>query len=302
MTKGITRLVASRSMLVLHLVSVSLTLCAQKTSSRLQMQQGARFEIRTTVSNLLAQQFNGNSIDFNTDGTATHEFVVTNATDDNYTLRHKLQALNFGFEGMGVKRKFDSKNEKDLSSEFGRPVRDLLSQSYDMVIDTLGVARLVLAPSAAPSEGQDQFKLISSLLGDLLQVVNPPQKGDPTIFMAWPGGEMAVGESWTISKKAEKESYSTQYTLVAVTDTAMVVDFVGTGQRRVENEMRGMQSVVNLKTSTNGRILVHPATGIVFRRTTTVESTGTTEIMGSSTPVSGKTTIVDEIRPVEGGQ
>lgn len=269
---------------------------AQKTNSRLRMDQGARFEITTHVTNLLAQQFNGQSIDFNIDGLATHSYAVTNATDENYTLRHKVDQIRFDFDGMGSKRGFNSENEKDLKSEFGRPVRDMLARSYDMVVDTLGVARLVLAPSAAPSEGDDQYKVISTLLGDLIHVVMPPQKGDPTIFMAWPGGEMAVGESWTISKKGEKESYSTQYTLTAVTDTALVVDFTGTGQRTIENEMRGFKTVANLKTATRGQILIDPVTGIVYRKTTTIDSSGTTEMMGTTTPVSGKTTITEDIK------
>ena len=260
------------------------------------MDQGASFEITTHVTNLLAQQFNRQSIDFNIDGQARHSYAVTNATDENYTLRHKVDQIRFDFEGMGSKRGFNSENEKDLKSEFGRPVRDMLARSYDMVVDTLGVARLVLAPSAAPSEGDDQYKVISSLLGDLIHVVMPPQKGDPTIFMAWPGGEMAVGESWTISKKGEKESYTTQYTLAAVTDTALVVDFTGTGQRTIENEMRGFKTVANLKTATKGQILVDPITGIVYRKTTTIDSSGTTEMMGTTTPVSGKTTITEEIK------
>ena len=75
-----------------------------------------------------------------------------------------------------------------------------------------------------------------------------------------------------------------------------MVDFTGTGQRTIENEMRGFKTVANLKTATKGQILVDPITGIVYRKTTTIDSSGTTEMMGTTTPVSGKTTITEEIK------
>lgn len=269
---------------------------AQKYLSRIQMEPGAVYEINTDVKNLLAQQANGMSFDFNLDGTSVSHYTVTNAGDENISLRHKLQRITYVFDGMGSKMKFDSDNKKDLEREFARPMRDMLSKSYDLIIDTLGKTLLVLAPTAAPSAGDDQFRLISGLLGDLATIATPPQKGDPTLFMCWPGGELAIGESWTIAKNGEKDNYKTVYTLSAASDSTFTIDFTGSGNKRIENEMRGMQITVNMKTATTGQIIVDRSTGIIKEKTTTVESTGTSEMMGGSTPVSGKMTTVTRVR------
>ena len=265
---------------------------AQKYTSRIVMEPGAVYEVHTEVKNLLAQQANGMSFDFNLDGAAVSQYTVTNTGDENISLRHKMQRISYLFDGMGSSMNFDSDNEKDLQREFARPLRDMLSKSYDLIIDTLGKTLLVLAPSAAPSAGDDQFRLISGLLGDIGTAALPPQKGDPTLFMCWPGGEMAVGESWTIAKNDENDNYQTVYTLAAVSDSTFTIDFVGNGNKRIENEMRGMQMTVNMKTATNGKIVVDRATGIIREKNTTTESAGTSEMMGSSIPVSGKTTTV----------
>ncbi|MCR6721105.1 MAG: DUF6263 family protein [Chitinophagaceae bacterium] len=272
---------------------------AQKYNSRIQMDAGAIYEVTTEVKNLLAQQANGFSFDFNLNGNAVSLYNVTNTGDENISLRHKLKRIDFEFDGMGSKMKFDSDNSKDLEREFGRPMRDMLAKSYDMIIDTLGKTLLVLAPTAAPSAGDDQYKLISGLLGDLGNVATPPQKGDPTIFMSWPGGELAVGESWSIIKDSPNDNYRTSYTLSSVNDSTFVIDFTGTGAKKIENEMRGMQVTVNMKTVTTGQMQVDRATGIVREKTTTVESSGTSEMMGGSTPINGKMTTITRIKKKE---
>jgi hypothetical protein len=114
--------------------------------------------------------------------------------------------------------------------------------------------------------------------------------------MAWPGGEMAVGESWTISSNAANDKYSTVYILREINDSMYRVEFSGTGTRRVENEMRGTSFVINLKTVTQGEMIVDRGTGIIREKTSTIESTGSSELMGSSTPVTGKTTMHVKVR------
>lgn len=266
------------------------SIAQEKYSSRVNMEPGAVYEVEIDVKNLLAQQVNGMSFDFNLDGSATTHYTVTNVGDENISLRHKAQRITYTFDGMGAKMKFDSENKKDMEREFARPVRDMLAKSYDLIIDTLGKTLLVLAPTAAPSSGDDQFQIIGGMMGDLGSLGMPPQKGDPTLFMSWPGGDIAIGESWTISKNGQKETYQTIYTLASVTDSTYHISFSGTGTQKVESEMRGMPVTVNLKTATTGEITVDRSTGIVREKITTVESTGTSEMMGGSTPVSGKMT------------
>ena len=59
---------------------------AQKINSRIRMEQGAVYEVQTEVTNLLAQQVNGMSFDFNLDGSSVSQYAVTNTTDENISL------------------------------------------------------------------------------------------------------------------------------------------------------------------------------------------------------------------------
>ena len=95
-------------------------------------------EISLKLKTTIAQQAMGQSIDFNVDATGDHSYKVTNTTEDNTTLNHKVQHITFAFDGMGQKTKFDSNVEKDLNGTFGKPVKDILEKKYDIIIDPSG--------------------------------------------------------------------------------------------------------------------------------------------------------------------
>jgi len=44
---------------------------------------------------------------------------------------------------MGQKRAFDSDKKEDLNGMFGKPVKNILSKSYDMIIDPGGKTLMV---------------------------------------------------------------------------------------------------------------------------------------------------------------
>ncbi len=60
--------------------------------------------------------------------------------------------------------------------------------------------------------------------------------------------------------------------------------------------MRGSQFVMNMKLTTSGTILVNRSTGIIKEKTTVVESSGQSEILGTNTPVNGKMTSTVTVR------
>ena len=111
---------------------------AQKVQGKLKFGQGQNFVITVDLKNTIAQQAMGNAIDFTLNGNANHTYKVTNSTEDNTTLRHSMERLSFEFDGMGQKRSFDSNKPKDLDGQMGKPIKDLMSKTYDMLVDSYG--------------------------------------------------------------------------------------------------------------------------------------------------------------------
>lgn len=277
------------------LLALSSQLSAQTVTGGLHFEQGQTISIKIEMKNTMVQQAMGQSIDFSAGGQARHQYAVTNQTSDNSTLHHTIQGIRFSFDGMGAKKTFDSDKSSDLQSNFGKPIREWLKQSYDMLIDTLGKTRLVQPPNMPALPEDDQVKFVTGLLTELTDIVKPPARNEASFFAILPAGPTAIGDSWTQTGKTPSEEWSVTYTLTAVTDTAIVVALKGISNRQQQTDMRGMTVTTQTKSLSTGTILLDPASKLIRRKTIQVESSGTAEMMGNSTPVSSKTTIVIDV-------
>lgn len=273
------------------------SITAQTVTGALGFTQGQTLAVSVELKNTMAQQAMGQSIDFSANGVARHQFIVSNQTADNTTLHHTVQCIRFSFDGMGAKKSFDSDKSSDLQSAFGKPIREWLKQSYHLIIDTVGKTMMVQPPTMPVPEQDDQFKFITGLLGDLMGVANPPAKNEPSLFAVLPAGNIAIGDTWNHTGSNKEEQWSIDYTLTAITDTAIVVSLKGISSRQQQADMRGMTVTTTIKSISTGTVLLDPATRLLQQKKIHVESSGTAEMMGNSTPVSSKTDIFIRVTP-----
>ena len=282
----------------LLLLSAGIHSNAQKISGKLNLQQGDTLMINVEVKQTVAQQAMGQAIDFNVNGNAHHYYKVTNSTEDNSTLHHKVQKLHFDFDGMGQKRAFDSDNKKDIEGPFGKPIKEILTKEFDIIIDPNGKTLLVKPEKIALEKPDERFAIIASMLKDLTSVVYPPEKGNASFFKVLPEEGAAIGESWQETFKNENESGITTYTLSAVTDSTVIVDFKTVSSSSTKAEMMGMETNTTMKSNAAGKIVLDKTTGIIREKTNTIEATGATEAMGNSMPINSKTIIAITVKRV----
>lgn len=272
---------------------------SQKIAGKLSFQQGQTVSVTVSVKTTVSQEAGGQAIDFTTDGTAMHTFKVTNATDDNSTLHHDVKKITFHFDGMGQKRSFDSDNPKDLGGFFGKPVKDILEKSYDMIIDPAGKVLLVKPEKIELSKTDDRVAIVFNMLRDLTSVVYPPKKNESSFFKVLPSTETAINESWMESGIDSNGVFQTVYTLKAITDSTILVDLKGKSSFVSKAEMMGMQTSTSMNNLYTGSIIIDKATGIIREKTVNATSSGSTEAMGGTMPVNSKTTIVMKVQPLQ---
>jgi uncharacterized protein (UPF0303 family) len=270
---------------------------SQKVSKKLQFAQGQVYEIGLETKTTVSQEAMGQAIDFNVDGNASHTYKVTNSTGDNSTLHHEVKKIGFNFEGMGQKRSFDSDKPKDMEGPFGKPVKDLLTKTFDMIVDTAGKVLMLQPEKVQEVVIDERMKLITGMLKDVMDVVQPPKKGTPSFFMILPDNEVGKGDTWNEVSTIEGGKSSRTYTLTDITDSTLIVDFTGTSTTVTKAEMMGMETTTTMNDKATGQIILDKATGIIRQKKVTIESTGNTEAMGGSMPVTSKTTVVITIKP-----
>ncbi|RYY57219.1 MAG: hypothetical protein EOO09_03520 [Chitinophagaceae bacterium] len=257
----------------------------------LKMEQGQVFNIEVDVKNSITQQAMGQAIDFTVDGKAFHNYQVTNASADFYTLHHEAQRLTFQFNGMGAKRAFDSDNKKDISGQFGEPVRQLLARKYDLIVDPAGTVMKANPETFPAGQTDDRLVIVLNMLRDLTSVTEPAKKGEASFFKILPAKEPVAGDTWKTESSNANESSVTNYKIASIEDSVITVSFETNGKSVVKAQVMGMESVTSLNSITTGSILVNRQTGILREKKSETVSTGTAEMMGNTTPVNAKTSI-----------
>ena len=269
----------------------------QSVSGKLQFEQAKIVNIDMKIKTTVTQQAMGNAIDFTANGLAMHRYKVTATNADNTTLHHEAYKIAFQFEGMGQKRSFDSDNEKDMAGQFGEPVKNILSRKFEMIIDANGRVVSILPEKIDPVKVDERLAIVLNMLKDITDVVYPPQKGEASFFKVLPAAETAKGESWTDSLQSETGKFKTSYTLSAITDSTIIVDFNSTAATVSKTMMMGRETITTLNSTSTGKIILDKATGIVKEKLINTESHGNTEAMGGIMPVSAKTTTTIIVKP-----
>lgn len=262
---------------------------AQKVSSQLKFEQDQVLEVSLNVKTTITQQAMGQAIDFTVDAAGDHFFTVANATDDNNTLKHGVKRIQFSFDGMGQKNKFDSNNEKDLKGQFGKPIKELLDKKYDMVIDQSGKTLMVLPEKMEMTGTDSRMMLISGMMKDVFNVAMPPKKGSNSFFKVLPETETGIGEPWSESSTTDEGKFDAAYSISDINDSTIVVDFATSSVTVTKAEMMGSETITTMNNKSTGKIILDRATGIMKEKTETTESNGNTETSFGTLPVTSKT-------------
>ena len=278
-------------------LSIHLISAGQKISGKLKFDQGQTLEITMQIKTTVAQQAMGQAIDFNVDAAGTHSYRVTNTTEDNSTLHHQVQRITFTFDGMGQKRSFDSKEEKDLSGQFGKPIKDILEKKYDIIIDTSGKTLMAAPEKIQLAETDSRMAIVTSLLKDVLDLVQPPQKGKASFFKVLPDKEVSKGDTWTESEETAGEKSTAAYVVSDINDSTIVVDFAENSITVTKAEMMGSETTTTMNNKSTGKIILDRISGLVKEKTITTDANGNTEASFGTLPVTSKTTTVIIVKP-----
>lgn len=285
-----------KTIVIFSLLFISIAAISQKVSGKLRFEKGQSIEVSMEVKNMTAQQAMGHAIDFDAEGSAIQLYKVTSASNDNTSLHQQAQKIAFTFDGMGKKHFFDSRNQKDLDGEFGKPMKELLGKTYDMVIDPTGKVLKVQPEKITTVKLEGPMMQIGSMLKDLLDIMLPPKKDAASFFKVLPKNEVGKGESWADSSENINGKFNTTYTLTDITDSTIMIDFTGNSVTKRKAEMMGNESITTMNNKTAGKIILDKLSGIIREKTSTIESNGSTVVMGNTVPVTSKTTILIKVK------
>lgn len=274
----------------IFLLSISSIGLGQQKAPQLLFTQGDTLVVTSNLQSTVAQQVMGNSIDFKSSSMFEKKYGVSNVTDDNTTLSHKLSRITFKADGMGRGFDFDSDRKKDLDGQLGKPLKEIMAKTYNVIIDGSGKT-LMSIPEKFEKKNSDQTTdIIMNMIPGLQDVANPPAKGSNSFFKVLPDTVLTKGYSWTTSATTATEVSATVHTIQDITDSEIVVEFRTAAESIVTSQMMNMDATTKISTITTGKTYVDKATGIIKSQSSVAEGKGTVEAMNTVMPMTIKTT------------
>ncbi|MEQ1678415.1 MAG: DUF6263 family protein, partial [Chitinophagaceae bacterium] len=207
--------------------------------------------------------------------------------------------ISFSFDGMGQKMNFNSAIEKDLNGSFGKPVKELLEKKYDLIIDSNGTALMAVPEKAELTQADNRMAIITSMIKELTELVQPPQKGKASFFQVLPPGKpVEKGDAWTETYQNTSGKFETAYAITEVNDSVIVVDFAAKSVTVTKAEMMGSETITTLNNKSSGKIILDRTTGIMREKVINTDSNGNTEAAFGTLPVTSKTSTLITVKPV----
>ncbi|MBK8787600.1 MAG: hypothetical protein IPN43_14155 [Chitinophagaceae bacterium] len=212
---------------------------------------------------------------------------VKNSSPDNYIISNTLTKLKINTNMMGQANNYDSENKSGNNEDISKVFDDKLNKPVDITIDnTSGLA-------VAEKKKQSQADVDeTNATADIMKIFSDNASDDAIVSGAFemvPKGK-AIGDSWADTAISKEMKTIRTYTLKSISGNEAVIqsNVISTAVNKLN--FQEMEFEVKSETKTNGEILTDISTGLVKKRTSVADITGSIQMMGQDMPISAKAT------------
>lgn len=219
--------------------------------------------------------------------TSVNALEVKNSAPTNYTISNTLTKLKMNTNMMGQANNYDSENKSGNNEEMSKVFDEKLNKPVDITIDnTTGLA--VTQKKKQSQADVDE----TNATADIMKIFSDNASDDAIVSGAFemvPKGK-AVGDSWADTAKSKDMKTIRTYTLKSISGNEAVIqaNVVSTAVNKLN--FQEMEFEVKSETKTNGEIITDLSNGLVKKRTSVADITGSIQMMGQDMPISAKAT------------
>ena len=273
---------------LLPVILVSALLSAQPQASKSSLTNKISLSIgqKIIVENSISMESSMSpGMDITNSTTSENLLEVKNNTDNNYTLSSSLTKIKVNMSMMGQATTYDSEKKEDQDSEIGKAFAAKLNKPTDIILD-------INTGKAIPAKQPEKKKEVEegNPMQGLLQMLGDNGGDDAIVAGAFeliPQGKNA-GDIWIDSTVDKTMKAVRTYTLKSIIDKEAVIGLsvIMDGTNTIETQ--GMEIEFSSTTKTTGEIILNIETGLVKKKTSQSEITGSFQMMGQSVPISAK--------------
>ncbi|HNP54967.1 MAG TPA: DUF6263 family protein, partial [Ferruginibacter sp.] len=257
-----------------------------------QAQPNARIELNTGKTITIHSLAQTNTVvmmglEIKSDVQTLSTIEVLEAGKDQLVLRHKLNRLQMNGSGMGQDFNYDSDKAQDRDSQIGQTIPSdlfnpdtiLINRNSGLIISNSSNIKRTEGNSANPLENMMPNMDNGQLSGMATQA-----------FYLLPANKKE-GDQWMDSTINKETKTVTTYTLQSLTGDSATVAVKEVKTISGDVDANGMTITMNMTNTSTGIIVVHVNSGLVGRRETKSEVSGSMDTAGQSMPITADSKI-----------
>lgn len=239
-------------------------------------------------SNVTSETSLGMGMEFSLSSTIENSLEVKNNSARQSTISNTLTKIKMNIDGMGQAINYDSEKTDGATPEITKTFEDKLNKPTDIIIDN-ATGKLIAGEKKEKKPGLDNEETDNPMQGMLAMFTeNSDDDVVAGAFELIPVGK-SVGNSWIDSTMTKDMKSIRIYTLKSVTDNEAVIQLDAVMTSKNKLDIQGMELEFDMATKSTGDIVTDINSGLVKKRTTQSEITGSFQLMGQDMPISGKT-------------
>lgn len=229
----------------------------------------------------------GMGMQLNSVTASINSLQVKDSDTNNYSISNTLTKLKINMNMMGQNNTYDSDNKDGNNANMAKIFDDKMNKVNDVMIDKTTGAVIVPKQAATKDNDEDANNISENMM---MMFSNT---SDAAVvegaFEILPAGKK-TGDSWADTSKTADTKTIRTYTLQSVTGNEAVLNIETTVKATNKLDFQGMEFEINTDTKTTGQVLFDISTGLVKKRDTVSDITGSFQMMGQDLPITAKTT------------
>ena len=257
-----------------------------QTSGKIKLANGQKIIIESTID---MQATLTMGMELTSNSTTLNELEVKNSNAKNSIISNTLTKLKMTSNMMGQATNYDSENKAGNDEQVAKIFDDKLNKPVDVTVDN----STGLAAAEKKKEKKTEVETEeANPMADMMKIFSDNGSDDAVVSGAF---EMmakgkSVGDSWADTATDKDMKTIRRYTLKSILANEAIIQSNIVLNAVNKLDFQGMEFTIKTETKTNGEIVTDISTGLVKKRTSVADITGSIPMMGQDMPISAKVT------------
>ncbi len=238
---------------------------------------GKKYKVFTETKTISGMTIMGQQADVNASSTNIIEIEIKQINTHGYTLASSLKRITGSVNAMGQEQNFDSDNESNRNDPQMAEVFKMLNQPQEITVEHGKTISKTELSNYTPQIGGDNSVDAAKLI------------------LALPQEQLKQGYHWADSIVSAETSVINQYTITKV-EKALVEVTVNTDLKISSTiKQSGIEIKQKMTGSTTSVRIYNTSNGLLISERSSIDMSGTAEVMGMNAPVTVKGTIMTTV-------